>query len=550
MRQLLAILLSLSLISILLFPSCRREPAYSPRLLEAEAVMASAPDSALTILTSIDTALLTSPADRALHTLLLTQARYKADIEVTAPAPIRRAADYFRTHGYDNSRLMNANYLLGHILASTNHPSQAITSLLEAEQIAISTQDWFYLGLIDRNISAVYNNVYNYDMAHKYSLEAVEAFRKSGNEEYWNYERCNLALCLYNLGRMSEGKHMLDSVINVAAASKDSVTILEALHGICIIKIGQQDWEGALIDYNRILLRDSSYIDTADWQRMVLAYQYLGMTAKADSILKTLESCHSKILVSLHSVYAAKGEYETAYKLLLKQHHYLDTLLYEFSRQEVSKASSAFTAMELEKSDIRTQQMKLTLISSIIGAFAIIGALVGYFLHRRKRLNHKLTSLMRDHKLLTLELNNVNKRNDLTSMLYRTMFKKRFSIIDSFFGEYYQAPSHKRSQQLAKKIEKTMLGIQSDKQFTDEIINEIDQYHDNLILNFRKHCPDYLSDHEYSLLAFLCAGLSNQAISIILSIDISVLYVRKSRLKSKISKSDYPRASEIMDMIS
>ena len=45
----------------------------SRRLQRAEAVMESAPDSALAILDSIDTATLTRASDRALYALLLTQ---------------------------------------------------------------------------------------------------------------------------------------------------------------------------------------------------------------------------------------------------------------------------------------------------------------------------------------------------------------------------------------------------------------------------------------------------------------------------------------------
>lgn len=50
-------------------------------------------------------------------------------------------------------------------------------------------------------------------------------------------------------------------------------------------------------------------------------------------------------------------------------------------------------------------------------------------------------------------------------------------------------------------------------------------------------------------MALCCSGLSNQAIAIIMSIEIEPLYVRKSRLKAKISKLDFPRKAELLNLV-
>lgn len=526
--------------------SCRRDTSVSPHLLQTEALMDSAPDSALNILNATDTNLLVTPADRALHTLLLTQARYKTDIPSTDTAPIQAAADYFHRHG-DKRRQMTAEYLLGNLLISRADLPQAIPHLLEAEQLAISNQDWFTLGLIERNIASLYTQVFNYEMALIYSRNSVNAFLKSGDKEYWNYERCNLAIGLYNIGKMEQGRTLLDSVITLATEMDDNATILEALHGICIIKTGQSDWTGAIASYEDLARQDSSYIDLTDKQRLIIAYRNLGMTAQADSMLKSLEATNRNgILVSLHNIYASTGEYDKAYQALLRQHHNLDTLVFDISRQQVSKSVLSYKTLEVEKASSRTERLKAVLVASIIAALIIIAVIISYFAKRKKHLDHRFTSLMRNYDLLSLEI----KENKQNTALWQAMFKKRFAILDSLLEEYYQTPTNKRTLQIAKKIEKTILDIQTDKAFSNQIFDEIDQYHNNLITDFKNFSPNYLTPKELSMFALLCAGLSNQAISIILSIDLSPLYVRKSRLKSKISKSGYPRTNEILDLLS
>lgn len=54
-----------------------------PLLLQADSLMDTRPDSALSLLQTIDTATIPTLADRALYLLLLTQAEYKIGIDET-----------------------------------------------------------------------------------------------------------------------------------------------------------------------------------------------------------------------------------------------------------------------------------------------------------------------------------------------------------------------------------------------------------------------------------------------------------------------------------
>lgn len=121
-------------------------------------------------------------------------------------------------------------------------------------------------------------------------------------------------------------------------------------------------------------------------------------------------------------------------------------------------------------------------------------------------------------------------------------------MLDQLCAEYYETPNTSKTAKLAKKIEYTILQLKNDTQFVKGIFDDINLYNDNLIRDLQESI-DTLTQAEYTLLALLCSGLSNQAISIILSIDLAPLYVRKSRLKTKITKLEFPRKEELLALM-
>ena len=553
MRQLPIILLSLTLSSILLLASCRREPSYSPRLLEAEAVMATAPDSALAILTSIDTALITSPADRALHTLLLTQARYKTDIEVTDPTPIRRAADYFRVSS-DRHHQMLSLYYLGEILRQGSKYDEALINLLEADKLATELQDWFYLGLIDRCLSATYSDVYLSDMSLSYSQQAVSAFEKSGNKEYWNYERTNLAKSYHMTGDQDRAIGIIDSVLSMAQAMDDSVTIIDAIASRGYIRLQNRDWAGAIADLKATQRSRTPQEAARDKQAMIYAYTQLGTFKEADSVYKLLPYEQSDIFITLHQYHASNKDYEAAYRTIQRQCLKQDSLVRTLTQQKLTSASENFNSLQFEKERIIAKNQRLRLSLILLVTVCVACLVVGYLMFKKRMSDRKITSLLRNYDLLSTEFGKMANKDDMhnvgvfSAQNWKKLFKKQFSMLDQLCAEYYETPDTRKTAKLTKKIEDTILQLKNDTEFVKGIFDDINLYNDNLIRDLQDS-TNALSPAEYTLLALWCSGLSNQALSIILSIDLAPLYVRKSRLKTKISKLEFQRKEELLALL-
>ena len=87
------ILLFLTIVLSAIFVSCRQD--IDNRLREAETVVDTRPDSAHNLLAKLDPNTLTTPKDRHVYDILLTEARYKSGLNDTAVSQIAAAARFF-----------------------------------------------------------------------------------------------------------------------------------------------------------------------------------------------------------------------------------------------------------------------------------------------------------------------------------------------------------------------------------------------------------------------------------------------------------------------
>ena len=137
-------------------------------LATAEAVMQQRPDSALALLQALDSRQLESDDDRALYALLLSQAYDKNYIDLTDDSLISIAVNHYGGTG-DHRHAMLAHYYHGRIHYNAGDYLACMLSCLNSEYHALKVSDNFYLGMIYRLISDIYNNSYVFEEAFKYA---------------------------------------------------------------------------------------------------------------------------------------------------------------------------------------------------------------------------------------------------------------------------------------------------------------------------------------------------------------------------------------------
>lgn len=158
------------------------KPSASVRMFDSiESAIAENPDSALSMLDTLDTALLLSAKDNARYHLLMAEARYKAGYDDTVTNFVTPAVDYYKDHGprHDASR---AHFYSELVRYNQKRYASVAVDLLSAERIAQEDKDTLQLAFIYR---AMGDNLYkakDYRSSLSYYKKSYKYFKKTGND--------------------------------------------------------------------------------------------------------------------------------------------------------------------------------------------------------------------------------------------------------------------------------------------------------------------------------------------------------------------------------
>ena len=205
MRNLLSVLYAL-LFGAALTVSCGQA---GRSLNEVERTVNDYPDSALIALRAIRPH---TPRLKAQHALLTSRALDKAYIDIEEDSIARIAVDWYR-HRRPLSKRMMAWYYLGRVQMNGGNYSSAIISLMEAESLAERIHDNHYLGLIEQNISEIYNLSYDPKHALEASDRSIDAFTRAQEPEYINWSVLNKANILIGLRQYGDADSLLSLLL-------------------------------------------------------------------------------------------------------------------------------------------------------------------------------------------------------------------------------------------------------------------------------------------------------------------------------------------------
>lgn len=537
--------LSIIIIAILLaIASCSRR-ATDTRLLHAEAIIEEHPDSSLLILDAIDSAALATPADHALYALLIIQARYKNFIEETDPTLIRAASDYYATTD-DAHRYMLSKYYLGCVLHQGNNFADAIISLLDSENIAEQLEDYKYLGMIRREISDIYGNIYCAKDRLHYAKSAFNAFLNYPDSSYAHYSLNDLGYAYCNDFQGEKSLDIAQKTKDISLAQNDSILLnrsirLQALSYFCLNK-----FDSAAVAFEKI--ETITELDSLDFIKYVVSVTLSNDKHKIDS-LKTVfnnNGIHNESLP--HEFLVASGaDYKTAYKSLhsrsMMDDNYVDILL----GQNVTRAVDNYKTSEKEKAqqDLKNTQNRIVLIVFI---FVILMIIIG-LLYRIRLITIKKReeNLISEAEKLNCELKKGAHTNEHLNAMITQLITQRFETISQLCDTYYEnSMGPKAQRRIFEEVKNQITELTCTELAPAKLEKFIDTYTDGMIAELRKEYPE-LSNTEITLFMYIVAGFSTKAICALIDEKPEVVYNRKARLKGRLKNSNRPSAESFLN---
>lgn len=519
----------------LLVWSCSCQPSgIDATLAEAERLMDVRPDSALTLVESVDPSAIHSRSTRALHALLLTQAQFKNYIDVPNDSLISIAVDYYDS-SRDSYRKMLSLYYFGRVRLQSKDYSKSLYSFIKAKDLAESLDDDFWVAMCVQRIADIYHNTYNYSEEIKNTRIECERFRKAGMADHLNYAMLDLARSYYNIEEYDSCMILCRQLQDSALRHSDDYLRLDVSRVLGLCNFVQDNYKEAGTIYWEICRTDDANV--SDSAYLGLSCLRMGNIDEAKRILGLLSNVDSGVGVWLrYSYYASVDSTEKALTSLKILDSDSERIMKELVNHNLSGVLMDYHDYERRIMDAELENHKLIIVLILVFVISVgIASAVSFSRYRRKQ-----QWLIERNLLIAQNLRDIMAvKNKKAEEMIKNLMASRFEIFDDMMKVLYEeSDSEKSKKRISEKVMTLIDDFSKNKKKISELENYADEHYDNIMTSFRKDFPK-LVQADYLFFLYSILGFSNVSISLFLQDnDISAIYGRRKRMKNRIKNSN------------
>ena len=491
------------------------------RLVAADSLLTTAPDSALALVEALTPDSLTTEGDRAYRDLLVTQARYKCYITATSDSDINRALDYYRAHDDEREKLTRAYIYKGAVMEELGHPDSAMLYYKHAEATA-APDDYFNLGYVKMRIGSLYRDNYAMDGIHiKRFEDALDYLKQAGDTNY--ILRCMVNLgALYRLKKPTLSENILQEARDISRTSKDTSNYIHSTVDLLQTYYVQQKYPEALALIHELLTLQNKRLDFSFYANAADTYARLGLPDSAVMMINmTNQSERENVfnemmyLESLGEIALARGD-STTYKWMDGKCKYMeDSLLALETPINIVKIE--------ELQDKNFQQFKAAhehaiFFRAIIITVALIAFVLLYVIYQYNKRNRRIDNIIKElRETSASQLNELSqmeqriKQLNIQDAKLKEFFDSHTSLIRELVEECYHAPNSKLHSKLKEIIQ--YQGQNKSKWF--RLQDYINTRYNNILSDAQKKCPK-LNDRDLLLLTLSTLDFSCVQIALIM----------------------------------
>ncbi len=558
---------------IAIFLTCCADPGVNRRLARAEALMMTAPDSALAILDSIDHAPLRGRR-AALHALLLTHAHYRNYINDTDDSLITIAVDYFSGHD-DPERLMAAYYCRGRVHDNAERYPEAMTDALHALDLATGRGDFFYEARAHELIGDLWYAGDSYRNSTGCAVKASALYHKAGKHDNGKWASLDASIGYANQGLFGKAVEMMDSLL------ADNETDTFFVYAIKEKSIGPLIWLNRLREAEtraNELLNGSAFDKAHVFIHLSEIHSILGRKSAAKAALDSAlfyggandNDCnamgikHSECLIRCMD--GNPDSITMAFRTMIEAK---DSMITSKCREDLSNAESAYYREQSLRIAKSSRGSNFMLYAAVAVAFA--AALAGTYLYRRrmKEKDSAISMKMKDIAELSDERERLKSKSRLKDEAIGLLtdkvsaLEKRYAGVQAVrpvansvysrmaiikeLGNIYAAYSGDRKTAKAKiwPIVIRILDEANDSKFINDVAVALDADTGGLV---SEYAPAVVGKgkQNYEVFIYCMAGLTAKETSVLLNIPQSTVYGIRANIKNKIQAAESARKDEMM----
>lgn len=514
-------------------------------LFQAEKLLDSCPDSALSVLQSLPEEQLKTRSLYARRDLLLAIAKDKG-YQYLETADIQASYEYYSRFGSKRSRMLSA-YYLGVAKQQVGEDIEACVLFREAERLAEQQEDYHYLGLSCEHLSTIYAQNYDNEEYVAAARKAVSSFGMAGEDRSANYSRLDVAHSLFYMMRYDEAEKIADSLL-VQVSDADPL-LLYSTH---LLKADIS------FQKNDPLLAESYYekakaiggtLDIIRLRNVAILKERKGLQKEVNDILSQMWSGDLSPVDSaaVHDceqhIAIMRGNHKKAYDEVLFVNQIQDRILRAKLDRSITHAQKSY----YEDHYKLEQKRRETLIYFF--ALAILFLTTLLFI--------ALFALLRRKKQIILEMAKVN---DLTNDLRRieqthrghgavidTLLRDKiktmqalsstyFSWTDDAFAEQEENQGKFSKEEVISLFRKHLRKLRNDDKFIPSLEKALDASSLDLMSRLRNQFSgpatnSRLKERDFQMLTLMFAGFSSKSIGFIMDSTDDAVRARKNRYK-------------------
>ena len=548
MRQPLYILLTILLITFVM--GCSR--SVDKRLVLADTLMWTNPDSSLAILTVINRDSLQGEENLAYYALLLTQAQFRCNIPLTTDTLITKAVDYY-SDNHNREHYTRALLYKGGAYEDMNLPIDAMRYYKMAEDNA-DTTDYRNLAQLNLRMGKLY-----YDNYASNNLD-LEKFEKA----LYYYERLGdrpmIMFCLGiagNLCRESQKKKAIKYLTQaqiMAIEMRDTASSYSYLNELSMAYF----LDSLFLDAKNASVKcvNGTNPSNAMLFNAANAYAALGMPDSAKILLARVDtvamSDYDRMMMAF-----ANGYIHNA------QGHEKEALFYQNLGTRISDAIKAKSQRNLifEKEAQMDSELKYKKDKHFSEQktffFLIIAVLIVFlitlitnlfckdqkFKNLVKELNNNqfyVKELIKDTNIAYDKLNQEKQKNSLLQHNYKSQ-QDNVDFLNQYFNSFNALLNKSYDVKRAdfiKELENIIAQASANDHYWDIIFDVADKKSAGFISSLTKDSNCQLNQNEIRILSLVCLGYNNDAISISTGYTKNSIKTIKTRIRNKIKASE------------
>ena len=508
MRKLLYILILVLILSFVM--SCGR--SVDKRLVLADTLMWTRPDSSLAILNAINSDSLQGDENQAYYALLLTQAEFRCNIPLTSDTLISKAVEYYSDNHNREHYTRALIYKGAYYEFNTQQPVEAMKCYKQAEENA-DTTDYRNLAQINFRMGMLYFKNYasnNLDLnkfkmaAHYYEILRDKKMTMAALEYCGNVLR---------ITDINEARKCYDKALSTARELKDTTSIYSIDVNYALMYI-----EDSLYSHAKKYILDAFQLnnrfeENSNYYMLSLIYANQKDLDSAKYFIslpdKSQNTAYDSLIMykALREIALCENNLAQYRKFITQCNKISNTLEYNKTRYKLLDSEQDFDKSTKSEASISLGKKK-KVISLLIGALLLM-SIVFFLLYLRKKKDSKrlMDEIRNDNSdkydRLNDELVNINNR-------FANVMLSQISVLKSIMAQTYNEPSDYQSKNAEHKVSPI---DDTDKEFWNGLYDYLNLKHNNIIKKIEKKYPR-LSPTEMNVIGLICCGFNDAEIAV------------------------------------